>query len=141
MNYRATTVMVPVMNPLVAIEYVSQGATQFQVNVPVSLKYAKNVTEAPIPPGGESAAEGNGTLKPMYGPLTNEKVCPTNPPFIDLTHGPKDAGVASFLRFAVPPPAGAVTYPRVQLLYSDGTPVLASKSRNGPSSTSLIVIT
>jgi Rieske Fe-S protein len=49
------------------------------------------------------------------------------------------AGVASFLRFAVPPPAGAVTFPRVQLLYSDGTPVLASSYRYGSSSTSLIV--
>ena len=49
------------------------------------------------------------------------------------------AGIASFLRFAVPPPAGAPSYPKVQLLYSDGTPVLASKYRYGPSSTSLIV--
>lgn len=49
------------------------------------------------------------------------------------------AGVASFLRFAVPPPAAAAAYPRVQLLYSDGTPVLASTYRYPPSSTSLIV--
>jgi Rieske Fe-S protein len=49
------------------------------------------------------------------------------------------AGVASFLRFAVPPQAGSATYPKVQLLYSDGTPVLASKYRYPPSSTSLIV--
>lgn len=51
------------------------------------------------------------------------------------------AGVASFLRFAVPPPAGAATYPKVQLLYSDGTPVLASKYRYTSASTSLIVFT
>ena len=49
------------------------------------------------------------------------------------------AGIASFLRFAVPPPAGAATYPKVQLLYDDGTPVLASKYRYASSSTSLIV--
>jgi Rieske Fe-S protein len=49
------------------------------------------------------------------------------------------AGVASFLRFAVPPPAGSATYPRVQLLYSDGTPVLASTYRYAPTSTDLIV--
>ena len=51
------------------------------------------------------------------------------------------AGIASFLRFAVPPQAGAATYPKVQLLYSDGTPVLASAYRYPPSSTSLIVFT
>ena len=49
------------------------------------------------------------------------------------------AGAASFLRFAVPPPAGSATYPRVQLLYSDGTPVLASSYRYAPTSTALIV--
>lgn len=49
------------------------------------------------------------------------------------------AGIASFLRFAVPPQAGAASFPRVQLLYSDGTPVLASTYRYGSSSTSLIV--
>jgi len=49
------------------------------------------------------------------------------------------AGAASFLRFAVPPPAGSATYPRVQLLYSDGTPVLASSYRYPPTSTALIV--
>ena len=49
------------------------------------------------------------------------------------------AGVASFLRFAVPPQAGAATFPRVQLLYSDGTPVLASSYRYPPTATSLIV--
>ncbi|MGA8711164.1 MAG: Rieske 2Fe-2S domain-containing protein [Thermoplasmata archaeon] len=49
------------------------------------------------------------------------------------------AGVASFLRFAVPPQAGAVSYPKVQLFYSDGSPVLASNYRYSSSSTSLIV--
>lgn len=49
------------------------------------------------------------------------------------------AGTASFLRFAVPPPAGSATYPRVQLLYSDGTPVLASAYRYPSTSTALIV--
>jgi len=49
------------------------------------------------------------------------------------------AGVASFLRIAVPPQAGAATFPKVQLLYSDGTPVLASKYRYPSTSTSLIV--
>ena len=49
------------------------------------------------------------------------------------------AGIASFLRFAVPPQAGAASFPRVQLLYSDGTPVLASSYRYPSSSTSLIV--
>ncbi len=49
------------------------------------------------------------------------------------------AGVASFLRFAVPPQAGAAAYPKVQLLYSDGTPVLASSYRYGSSSIALIV--
>jgi len=49
------------------------------------------------------------------------------------------AGVASFLRFAVPPPAGSATFPRVQLLYSDGTPVLASSYRYPSTSTDLIV--
>ena len=49
------------------------------------------------------------------------------------------AGVASFLRFAVPPPAGAASYPRVLLLYSDGSPVFASSYRYPPSSTELIV--
>jgi len=49
------------------------------------------------------------------------------------------AGTASFLRFAVPPPAGSATYPRVQLLYSDGTPVLASNYRYPSTSTDLIV--
>jgi len=49
------------------------------------------------------------------------------------------AGVASFLRFAVPPQAGAAAFPRVQLLYSDGTPVLASSYRYPSSSTSLIL--
>lgn len=49
------------------------------------------------------------------------------------------AGGASFLRFAVPPPAGSATYPRVQLLYSDGTPILASSYRYPPTSTALIV--
>jgi Rieske Fe-S protein len=49
------------------------------------------------------------------------------------------AGVASFLRFAVPPPAGSATFPRVQLLYSDGTPVLASSYRYPTESTDLIV--
>ncbi|MCI4363075.1 MAG: Rieske 2Fe-2S domain-containing protein [Thermoplasmata archaeon] len=49
------------------------------------------------------------------------------------------AGVASFLRFAVPPPAGAASYPKVQLLYDDGTPVLASKYRHPSTSTDLIV--
>jgi Rieske Fe-S protein len=49
------------------------------------------------------------------------------------------AGVASFLRFAVPPQAGAAAYPKVQLLYSDGTPVLASKYRYPSTSTDLIV--
>ena len=49
------------------------------------------------------------------------------------------AGVASFLRFAVPPQAGAAAFPRVQLLYSDGTPVLASSYRYPSTSTSLIV--
>jgi len=48
------------------------------------------------------------------------------------------AGAASFLRFAVPPPAGSATYPRVQLLYSDGTPILASKYRYPSTSTALI---
>jgi len=49
------------------------------------------------------------------------------------------AGVASFLRFAVPPQAGAAGYPKVQLFYSDGSPVLASKYRFSSSSTDLIV--
>jgi Rieske Fe-S protein len=49
------------------------------------------------------------------------------------------AGVASFLRFAVPPAAGAATYPKVQLLYSDGSPVLASSYRYSSSSVALIV--
>jgi len=49
------------------------------------------------------------------------------------------AGVASFLRFAVPPPAGAASFPKVQLLYSDGTPVLASQYRYPATSTDLIV--
>lgn len=48
-------------------------------------------------------------------------------------------GIASFLRFAVPPLAGAATFPKVQLLYSDGTPVLASTYRYSPDSTDLIV--
>ena len=51
------------------------------------------------------------------------------------------AGVASFLRFAVPPQAGAASYPRVQLLYSDGTPVLASSYRYPSNSTELIIFT
>jgi Rieske Fe-S protein len=49
------------------------------------------------------------------------------------------AGVASFLRFAVPPQAGAATFPKVQLFYSDGSPVLASSYRYGSSSNALIV--
>lgn len=49
------------------------------------------------------------------------------------------AGVASFLRFAVPPPAGAAAYPKVQLLYDDGSPVLASSYRYPSSSTALII--
>jgi Rieske Fe-S protein len=49
------------------------------------------------------------------------------------------AGVASFLRFAVPPPAGAPSYPRVQLAYSDGSPILASSYRYPSSSNALIV--
>jgi Rieske Fe-S protein len=49
------------------------------------------------------------------------------------------AGVASFLRFAVPPQAGAAAYPKIQLLYSDGTPILASSYRYASSSTALIV--
>ncbi|MGA7923755.1 MAG: Rieske 2Fe-2S domain-containing protein [Thermoplasmata archaeon] len=49
------------------------------------------------------------------------------------------AGAASFLRFAVPPPAGSATFPRVQLLYTDGTPVLASTYRYPSTSTDLIV--
>lgn len=48
-------------------------------------------------------------------------------------------GIASFLRFAVPPEAGAATFPKVQLLYSDGTPVLASSYRYSSDSTDLIV--
>lgn len=60
-----TTVIVPVMNPLVTIEYGSHGARQFQVNVPVSLKKAKKVTLAPLAPSAELLmAEGTGTLKP-----------------------------------------------------------------------------
>lgn len=66
MGYWATTVMVPVMNPLVAMEYGSQGARQCQVNVPVSLKYAKKDTLTPLLPSSEaSIAEGNGTLNPV----------------------------------------------------------------------------
>lgn len=38
MDYFGMTVIVPVMKPLVAIEYGSHGASQFHVNVPVSLK-------------------------------------------------------------------------------------------------------
>ncbi|MGP8078419.1 MAG: Rieske 2Fe-2S domain-containing protein [Thermoplasmata archaeon] len=49
------------------------------------------------------------------------------------------AGVASFLRFAVPPPAGAASFPKVQLMYSDGSPVLASSYRYPSSSNALIV--
>ena len=48
-------------------------------------------------------------------------------------------GLASFLRFAVPPPAGSSTYPKVQLLYDDGTPVLVSKYRHSSSDNALIV--
>ena len=74
MDYFGVTVMVPVMNPLVAMEYGSQGASQFQVNVPVSLKYAKKVTEDPMPPSVDSTAEGIGTLNPAYAPLSKENV-------------------------------------------------------------------
>lgn len=49
------------------------------------------------------------------------------------------AGVASFLRFAVPPPAGAASYPKVQLQYDDGSPILASSYRYPSTSTALIV--
>jgi Rieske Fe-S protein len=49
------------------------------------------------------------------------------------------AGVASFLRFAVPPPAGTASYPKVQLQYDDGSPVLASTYRYPSSSNSLII--
>jgi hypothetical protein len=94
MDYEGTTVMVPVMNPLVAMEYGSHGASQFQVNVPVSLKYAKKVTLAPaLPSPAASTADGNGTLNPAYGPFSNEKVCTTNPAGMERTHGPSDVGV------------------------------------------------
>ena len=64
MVYEATTVMFPSMNPKCAIDQGSHGARQFQMNVPVVLKYVKKVTLAPMPPSGESLAEGIGTLKP-----------------------------------------------------------------------------
>lgn len=87
------TVIVPVMNPLVAMEYGSHGASQFQVNVPVWLKYAKKVTLAPMPPSPELTAEGMGTLNPAYAPLSKENVCTTNPAGRECSHGPSDVGV------------------------------------------------
>jgi Rieske Fe-S protein len=49
------------------------------------------------------------------------------------------AGGVELLRYLEPTPPGAKTYPRVQLLYDDGSPVLVSQYPYGPSSTELIV--
>jgi Rieske Fe-S protein len=49
------------------------------------------------------------------------------------------AGGATLLRYVEPPPPGAGTYPRVQLLYDDGSPVLVSKYPYPSTSTELIV--
>jgi len=49
------------------------------------------------------------------------------------------AGGATVLRYIVPPPGGVGSYPRVQLLYDDGTPVLVSKYPYGPTSTDLLL--
>ena len=48
-------------------------------------------------------------------------------------------GGAAALRYFVPPPRGPASYPRVQLLNTDGTPVLASSYPYGPSNTELIL--
>lgn len=49
------------------------------------------------------------------------------------------AGGAAALRYFVPPPGGVGSYPRVQLVYSDGTPVLVSKYPYGPTTTEQIL--
>ena len=49
------------------------------------------------------------------------------------------AGGASALRYLLPPEAGAASYPSVQLQYDDGTPVLVSQYRYGPSDVDLIL--
>lgn len=49
------------------------------------------------------------------------------------------AGGASAIHFLLPPQAGAATYVPVQLLYDDGTPILASQYRYTPSQTDLIL--
>jgi Rieske Fe-S protein len=49
------------------------------------------------------------------------------------------AGGAVALRYLVPPPGGLGSYPRVQLLYDDGTPILASKYPYGPTTTELML--
>jgi Rieske Fe-S protein len=48
-------------------------------------------------------------------------------------------GGAVALRYFVPPPRGPASYPRVQLLFDDGTPVLASTYPYGPSNTELML--
>lgn len=48
-------------------------------------------------------------------------------------------GGAALVRYLVPPPRGLGAYPRVQLLYDDGSPVLASSYPYGPSNTDLIL--
>ena len=49
------------------------------------------------------------------------------------------AGGATALRYLVPPQAGASTYPRVQLHYDDGSPILVSQYRHAPTESDLIV--
>ncbi|MCI4330892.1 MAG: Rieske 2Fe-2S domain-containing protein [Thermoplasmata archaeon] len=49
------------------------------------------------------------------------------------------AGGATALRYLEPPVAGASSYPKVQLLYDDGSPILGSQYRYPPGATDLIV--
>lgn len=49
------------------------------------------------------------------------------------------AGGATALRYLVPPQAGSSTFPKVQLLYEDNTPILASRYRYASTQTALIV--
>ena len=49
------------------------------------------------------------------------------------------AGGVSALRYLLPPTAGASSYPSVQLQYEDGTPILVSQYRYGPSDVDLIL--
>ncbi|MGP8077352.1 MAG: Rieske 2Fe-2S domain-containing protein [Thermoplasmata archaeon] len=48
-------------------------------------------------------------------------------------------GGAALLRYVEAPPSGEGSYPKVQLFYDDGTPVLASAYPYGPTSTEVIV--